>query len=126
ATALLIINLGGEVIYILDQRLRAQDENDDKTQRVMNDIVGTMFNKAFLGELLRPQDLYSHRALRTVLTQIAHASIMRLNPASMDKFYLIKQTKNQRKRIKHNNAFLVFRNIVLTSKQKINFLALFN
>lgn len=30
---LLIINLGGEMIYILDQRLRAQDENDDKTQR---------------------------------------------------------------------------------------------
>ncbi|XP_052389336.1 protein OSCP1-like [Carassius gibelio] len=94
---LLIINLGGEMIYILDQRLRAQDENDDETQRgrwtdddrkrVMNDIVGTMFNKAFLGELLRPQDLYSHRALRTVLTRIAHASIMRLNPASMDKLY---------------------------------------
>uniref|UniRef100_A0A672KFY7 Organic solute carrier partner 1a n=1 Tax=Sinocyclocheilus grahami TaxID=75366 RepID=A0A672KFY7_SINGR len=39
-----------------------------------------MFNKAFLGALLRQQDLYSHRALRTVLTRIAHASIMRLNP----------------------------------------------
>uniref|UniRef100_A0A8C1MJ77 Organic solute carrier partner 1a n=1 Tax=Cyprinus carpio TaxID=7962 RepID=A0A8C1MJ77_CYPCA len=94
---LLIINLGGEMIYILDQRLRAQDDNDDKTQRgrwtdddrkrVMNDIVATMFNKAFLEELLRPQDLYSHRALRTVLTRLAHASIMRLNQASMDKLY---------------------------------------
>ncbi len=52
---------------------------------VMNDIVATMFNKAFLEELLQPQDLYSHRALRTVLTRLAHASIMRLNPASMDK-----------------------------------------
>uniref|UniRef100_A0A673FPB3 Protein OSCP1-like n=1 Tax=Sinocyclocheilus rhinocerous TaxID=307959 RepID=A0A673FPB3_9TELE len=94
---LLIINLGGEMIYILDQRLRAQDDNDDKTRRgrwtdddrkrVMNDIVATMFNKAFLEELLRPQDLYSHRALRTVLTRLAHASIMCLNPASMDKLY---------------------------------------
>uniref|UniRef100_A0A8C2PUU1 Organic solute carrier partner 1a n=1 Tax=Cyprinus carpio TaxID=7962 RepID=A0A8C2PUU1_CYPCA len=84
---LLIINLGGEMIYILDQRLRAQDDNDDKTQRVMNDIVATMFNKAFLEELLQPQDLYSHRALRTVLTRLAHTSIMRLNQASMDKLY---------------------------------------
>ncbi|XP_067281969.1 protein OSCP1a [Pseudorasbora parva] len=94
---LLIINLGGEMIYILDQRLRARDENDDKPhrgswteddrKRVMNDIVGTMFSKAFLEELLRPQDPYSHRALRTVLTRIAHTSIMRLNPASMDKLY---------------------------------------
>ncbi|XP_056336230.1 protein OSCP1a [Danio aesculapii] len=94
---LLIINLGGEMIYILDQRLRAPDENDEKTQRgcwteddrkrVMNDIVSTMFSKVFLEELLQPQDLYSHRALRTVLTRIAHTSIMRLNPASMDKLY---------------------------------------
>lgn len=52
---------------------------------VMNDIIGTMFNKAFMEELLKPQDLYSHRALRTVLTRLAHASIMRLNPASMDR-----------------------------------------
>ncbi|XP_051519434.1 protein OSCP1a isoform X2 [Myxocyprinus asiaticus] len=53
----------------------------------MNDIVGTMFSKVFLEELLQPQDLYTHRALRTVLTRIAHASILRLNPASMDKLY---------------------------------------
>ncbi len=33
---LLIINLGGEMIYILDQRLRAQDEHDDETQRGNN------------------------------------------------------------------------------------------
>uniref|UniRef100_A0A671MA25 OSCP1 n=1 Tax=Sinocyclocheilus anshuiensis TaxID=1608454 RepID=A0A671MA25_9TELE len=112
---LLIINLGGEMIYILDQRLRAQDDNDEKTQRVMNDIVATMFNKAFLEELLRPQDLYSHRALRTVLTRLAHASIMRLNPASMDKIYLNKkQTKKIcSMRIKQQNALLVFLNIVL-------------
>lgn len=36
-------------------------------------------------ELLKPQDIYSHRAMRTLLTRIAHSSIMRLNPASMDK-----------------------------------------
>ncbi|CAJ1083142.1 protein OSCP1a [Xyrichtys novacula] len=53
----------------------------------MNDIVGTMFNKSFMDELLKPQQLYSHRTLKTVLTRIAHASIMRLNPASMDRLY---------------------------------------
>ncbi|XP_074543524.1 protein OSCP1a isoform X2 [Halichoeres trimaculatus] len=53
----------------------------------MNDIVGTMFNKSFMDELLKPQQLYSHRTLKTVLTRLAHASIMRLNPASMDRLY---------------------------------------
>ncbi|XP_058474445.1 protein OSCP1a isoform X2 [Solea solea] len=53
----------------------------------MNDITATMFSKAFVDELLKPQQLYSHRTLKTVLTRLAHASIMRLNPASMDKLY---------------------------------------
>ncbi|XP_039676954.1 protein OSCP1a isoform X3 [Perca fluviatilis] len=60
-------------------------ENDRK--RVMNDIVGTMFGKDFMDELLKPQQLYSHRTMKTVLTRLAHASIMRLNPASMDRLY---------------------------------------
>lgn len=52
---------------------------------VMNDIVGTMFSKNFMDELLKPQQLYSHRTMKTVLTRLAHTSIMRLNPASMDR-----------------------------------------
>uniref|UniRef100_A0A8C7H3Q2 Organic solute carrier partner 1a n=1 Tax=Oncorhynchus kisutch TaxID=8019 RepID=A0A8C7H3Q2_ONCKI len=84
---LVFINLGGEMLYILDQRLQTQNTADDNTQKVMNDIIATMFSKAFMEELLKPQDLYSNRALRTVLTRLAHASIMRLNPASMDRLY---------------------------------------
>ncbi|XP_004548948.3 protein OSCP1a [Maylandia zebra] len=94
---LVFINLGGEMLYILDQRLRAHNTSEDNSEkgvwsendrkRVMNDIVGTMFSKAFMDELLKPQQLYSHRTMKTVLTRLAHASIMRLNPASMDRLY---------------------------------------
>uniref|UniRef100_A0A3Q3FV53 Organic solute carrier partner 1a n=1 Tax=Kryptolebias marmoratus TaxID=37003 RepID=A0A3Q3FV53_KRYMA len=72
---LVFINLGGEMLYVLDRRLR------------MNDIVGTMFSKTFMDELLKPQQLFSHRAVKTVLTRLAHTSIMRLNPVSMDRLY---------------------------------------
>lgn len=58
---------------------------------VMNDIVGNMFSKAFMDELLKPQQLYSHRTLKTVLTRLAHASIMRLNQASMDRVCTIEK-----------------------------------
>uniref|UniRef100_A0A8C0FWA0 Organic solute carrier partner 1 n=1 Tax=Bubo bubo TaxID=30461 RepID=A0A8C0FWA0_BUBBB len=54
---------------------------------VMNDIITTMFNKKFMEELFKPQELYSKKALRTVYDRLAHASIMRLNQASMDKLY---------------------------------------
>ncbi|KAG7500507.1 hypothetical protein JOB18_020727 [Solea senegalensis] len=94
---LVFINLGGEMLYILDQRLQAHNTSDDNSEkgvwsdkdrkRVMNDITATMFSKDFVDELLKPQQLYSHRTLKTVLTRLAHASIMRLNPASMDKLY---------------------------------------
>ncbi|XP_061676611.1 protein OSCP1 [Syngnathoides biaculeatus] len=84
---LLFINLGGEMLYILDQRLRAQSIPADKAKKVMNDIISTMFNKKFLEELLKPQELYSKKALRTIFDRLAHASIMRLNQASMDKLY---------------------------------------
>ncbi|XP_047013189.1 protein OSCP1 isoform X1 [Ictalurus punctatus] len=97
---LVFINLGGEMLYILDQRLRAQNIPTDKAKkatvagwieedrkRVMNDIITTMFNKKFLEELFKPQELYSKKALRTVFDRLAHASIMRLNQASMDKLY---------------------------------------
>ncbi|XP_049891211.1 protein OSCP1a isoform X2 [Epinephelus moara] len=94
---LVFINLGGEMLYILDQRLQALNTSEDNSEkgvwsendrkRVMNDIVGTLFSKDFMDELLKPQQLYSHRTMKTVLTRIAHASIMRLNPASMDRLY---------------------------------------
>ncbi|XP_007518099.1 protein OSCP1 isoform X1 [Erinaceus europaeus] len=84
---LLFLNLGGEMLYILDQRLRAQNIPGDKARKVLNDIVSTMFNRKFMEELFKPQELYSKKALRTVYDRLAHASIMRLNQASMDKLY---------------------------------------
>ncbi|XP_054996270.1 protein OSCP1 isoform X1 [Sorex araneus] len=94
---LLFLNLGGEMLYILDQRLRAQNIPGDKARkdewtevdrkRVLNDIISTMFNRKFMEELFKPQELYSKKALRTVYDRLAHSSIMRLNQASMDKLY---------------------------------------
>ncbi|XP_010624122.1 protein OSCP1 isoform X2 [Fukomys damarensis] len=84
---LLFLNLGGEMLYILDQRLRAQNIPADKARKVLNDIIMTMFNRKFMEELFKPQELYSKKALRTIYDRLAHASIMRLNQASMDKLY---------------------------------------
>ncbi|XP_021376797.1 protein OSCP1-like isoform X2 [Mizuhopecten yessoensis] len=46
-----------------------------------------MYHKRFMEELFKPQPLYSKKAMRTVFDRLAHASIMRLNAASMDKLY---------------------------------------
>ena len=101
----LFMNLGGEMMYILDQRLQAQAIEKDKagkvstvtytttititkTFKVMNDIVSTMFNRRFIEEIFaKHQPIYSRRVLKTMFDKLAHASIMRLNSNSMDKLY---------------------------------------
>nr|CAD7403661.1 unnamed protein product [Timema poppensis] len=84
---LLFLNLGGEMMYILDQRLQAQKIPKDKSMKVMNEITSIMLNEKFLGELFKPQEVYNKQALRKLFEDLAHGSIMRLNSASMDKLY---------------------------------------
>lgn len=102
---IIFINMGGEMVYILDQRLSAQEIVDQKATKgfllfffrekktftiekyfsVINDIVGAMFNPKFIEELFRPQELYPKKAVKHIFEKLAHSSIMRLNEASMDK-----------------------------------------
>ena len=56
---------------------------------VLHDIIGTMFNKRFMDELFKQQELFAKKSIRTVFDRLAHASIMRLNSASMDKVIII-------------------------------------
>ncbi|XP_065838441.1 protein OSCP1-like isoform X2 [Oscarella lobularis] len=84
---LLFLNLGGEMMYILDQRLQAQSIPKEKANTVKNDIIGMMMNRKFIDELFKPQEMYPKRSMKTMFDRLAHASIMRLNSASMDKLY---------------------------------------
>ncbi|KAI1714192.1 organic solute transport protein 1 domain-containing protein [Ditylenchus destructor] len=81
------LNMGGEMAYILEQRLQAQNVGNDKSIKVLCDIIATMFNKNCLELIFEPQELYSRAALRSFFEQIAHSSVMRLNEASMDKLF---------------------------------------
>ncbi|KAF2354291.1 Organic solute carrier protein 1 [Trinorchestia longiramus] len=81
------LNLGGEMLYIIDQRLRAQEVPCDRAAKVRNDILSIMLNRRFIEEVFKPQPLYSKAALRGVFERLAHGSIMRLNTVSMDKLF---------------------------------------
>jgi len=84
---LLIINMGGEMVYILAQRLQAQNVPIDKSKRVLQDVIRTMYNPKFIQELFRPQDVYTMLSVRQIFDRLAHSSIMRLNETSMDKLF---------------------------------------
>lgn len=75
------------MVYILEQRLQAQKIPDNKGQKVLNDVVRTMYYPRFIEELFKPQEMYSLHSTRQIFDRLAHSSIMRLNESSMDKLF---------------------------------------
>ena len=83
-----IINcLGGEMIYILCSRLKAQNITLDKSIRVIKDIGNILFNKKFQSELYIHKKPYKHQEVKAIFESFAHSSIMRLNTTSMNKLF---------------------------------------
>lgn len=87
AMPILMLNMGGEMIYILHQRLQAQNIAEDKAKKVLEDVIRTMYTPLFLEELFKPQDIYSNSSAKQIFDKLAHSSIMRLNKTSMEKLY---------------------------------------
>ncbi|CAL1267099.1 unnamed protein product [Larinioides sclopetarius] len=87
ALPIIFINLSGEMIYVIQQRLEAQNISEDKSRKVIQDIISTMLNDQFIKELFEPQHMYSRSAMQSVFEKLVHSSIMRLNSNSMSKLY---------------------------------------
>ena len=83
----IVLNLGSEMIYILDQRLRSQDVTKDRSSKVLQDIVKSLLADRFVEELFRPQPIYTMSATKQIFKKLAHSSIMKLNDQSMQKLY---------------------------------------
>ena len=87
ALPFLIINMGGEMIFILNQRLLAQKIPVDKADKVRSDVIRHLFSNDFISELIQPQPLYSMTSTRQVFDKIAQSSIMKLQTSSMNKLF---------------------------------------
>jgi hypothetical protein len=90
AMPIVVINMGGEMVYILQQRLQAQKVPDDKAVKVLQDVVRAMYSPLFITELFKPQEMYTSSSTKQIFEKLAHSSIMRLNKQSMEKvlYYL--------------------------------------
>ena len=83
-----IVNcLGGEMIYILCSRLKAQKISLEKSIRVIKDIGNIIFNKKFQNDLYIHKKPYKHQEIKSIFESFAHSSIMRLNTTSMNKLF---------------------------------------
>ncbi|XP_050348170.1 protein OSCP1 [Nymphalis io] len=87
ATPFIVINLGCEMIYVIDQRLKAQKIPLDKSERVITDIVSVLLHPKLLDELFIPQPAATHGVIKQLLQDISATSIMKLDDYSMSKLW---------------------------------------
>lgn len=101
----LIINLGCEMIYVLNSRLKAQNIEESKSITVLNDVVSSLFRHEFVEELFKRQDIKSYSYVKDFFDKLAHSSIMKLNSNSMSKLYdlMVMSLKLQLMRIRNPN-----------------------
>lgn len=59
----------------------------EKSQKVLQDIVKTMFADKFIEEVFKPNQMYTLIETRQIFVRLAHSSIMRLNESSMQKLF---------------------------------------
>lgn len=84
---LLVLNLGGEMVYVLEQRLQAQKIPEERCQKALGDVVRTLYCPKFVQGLFRPQEAYNLKSTRQIFDRLAHSSVMQFNKASMDKLF---------------------------------------
>ena len=84
----IIINcLGGEMLYILCSRLKAQSISKEKSIRVIKDIGNLLYNNKFQNDLYIHKKPNRHQEVKSIFEALAHSSIMRLNSTSMNKLF---------------------------------------
>lgn len=86
-----LTNLGAEMIYILDRRLKDQKIPKDKSNKVLLEIAKVIFGSSLWQQIKQPQSLYSVEAMKVVFKRIAHSSQIKLNAPSMAKMYDLMQ-----------------------------------
>ena len=56
---LLFLNLSGEMIYIFDQRLRAQEIPEDRAKKAMQELLENILDENLTSELFKFQDMFT-------------------------------------------------------------------
>ncbi|XP_017125317.1 protein OSCP1 [Drosophila elegans] len=92
ANVFILVNLGCEMLYVIDQRLKAQQIAQDKSIQVIHDVTTVLLEPKFIDSLLNGSKHNNAQLLTTehckfMLNDIATCSLMRLDEQSMSKLW---------------------------------------
>lgn len=86
-TPFLLLNLGSEMVYVIAQRLQAQNIPHEKATLVLDEIIGVLVSKEVMRDIMKPQATFSQSTLKAMITEITQCSAMRLDQNSMAKLW---------------------------------------
>ncbi|KAF5302588.1 hypothetical protein FQA39_LY10206 [Lamprigera yunnana] len=75
------------MVFVIAQRLQAQDVPRERLLHVLNDIISVLISSELIAELTKPQPPLSHKAARVIIEDITQSSVMRLDSSSMSKLW---------------------------------------
>ncbi|XP_037715998.1 protein OSCP1 [Drosophila subpulchrella] len=92
ANVFILVNLGCEMLYVIDQRLKAQQIAHDKSVQVIHDVTTVLLEPKFIDSLLNGSksnngQLLTAEHCKFMLNDIATCSLMRLDEQSMSKLW---------------------------------------
>ncbi|XP_073846302.1 organic solute carrier partner 1 [Musca autumnalis] len=92
ANVFLIVNLGCEMLFVIDQRLQAQKIAKEKSIQVLHDVTSVLLEPKFLNSLIAGSTTAGGQCLteescKFMLKDIATCSLMRLDDVSMGKLW---------------------------------------
>ncbi|XP_055855545.1 protein OSCP1 [Episyrphus balteatus] len=91
ANVFLVVNLGCEMLYVIDQRLKAQKISPEKSAEVMRDITSVLLDPKLVERLIigsqQQKSLITAEHCKFMLGDIACCSLMRLDDGSMGKLW---------------------------------------
>ncbi|KAM8711214.1 hypothetical protein ACLKA7_000364 [Drosophila subpalustris] len=125
ANVFLLVNLGCEALFVIDQRLKAQEIALDKSVQVIHDVTSVLLEPKFMESLINGS-VHSNAQLLTaehckfMLNDIATCSLMRLDETSMDKLWnlmtMVYKWQLFVSRHQHNLLDITFRHLDAVNK----------
>jgi hypothetical protein len=83
----LVLNLGGEMIFILHQRLVANHFSPEQTVSALSELLHKLFCPELQNELWRQRELYGYHSMKRLFYKLLDSSPIKIAENSFDKVH---------------------------------------
>lgn len=106
--ALNLINIGCEMIYVINHRLGSLDIEGGKAKKTLEDITKTLFSKRIEDLIYTKRSLFTLEGIKNSLDKVCHCSIITLDSVSFSKLFEMIVMAFKRQLLLSPNSFAIY------------------